>query len=129
MTPPPTPDADPPPRADDSPLATHSPSDESANGSAVGPLADRPAGDAHTSVPPGEQSFACEHCGRPFPTERLRSLHRGIAHDRLLSAAERDAYDEATADEERELRRYRIVALGALVILYFGFLLTYAVFA
>jgi hypothetical protein len=80
-------------------------------------------------VPQGVEAYECPHCGRLFPRERYRDLHRGQAHPAALSEAEVDAYRAATDDEWDDLRRFRIVALGALVVLYFGFLLAFAVFA
>jgi hypothetical protein len=80
-----------------------------------------------TDVPPGAPAVACERCGRPFARESYLALHRGLAHDGL-DEAERTAYEEAVGDETAALRRFRIVALGALVLLYFGFLFAYAAF-
>jgi hypothetical protein len=47
----------------------------------------------------------------------------------VLEESERAAYRSALADEEADLRRFRIVALGLLVLVYFGFLFAYALFA
>jgi len=46
-----------------------------------------------------------------------------------LDADEEDAFLSARADEEDELRTLRLKALGALVLLYFGFLMLYAIVA
>lgn len=85
--------------------------------------------DVETDVPDGVEAFTCGHCGRPFATEVARSLHLGLAHGASLTDDERDAYERAREDEEADLHRFRIIALGGLVALYFGFLFTYAVFA
>lgn len=70
----------------------------------------------------------CSYCGTPFPAERLRDLHRGIEHYDRLDDAEREAYEDAYLAEGEDLRSFRLRALGALVVLYFGFLMSYAVF-
>ena len=79
-----------------------------------------------TDVPPGAPVHACERCGRPFAHEEHLVLHRGLAHYGDLTDAERDAFTAAYDDERADIHRFRIVALGGLVLLYFGFLLAYA---
>ncbi|WP_228546448.1 C2H2-type zinc finger protein [Halegenticoccus tardaugens] len=81
------------------------------------------------TVPDGEQAYECPDCGRPFAREKHLALHRGLDHAGSLDEAEREAFYEAYDEEEAEIRRFRIVALGALVLVYFGFLFAYAVFA
>lgn len=88
-------------------------------------------GDARTAVetdvPPGASVHRCSYCGRPFAAETYLVLHRGLAHGDELSDAEREAFAAAYEREETDLRRFRIVALGLLVLLYFGFLFAFAV--
>ena len=84
------------------------------------------AADEQTAVPPGETPATCEYCGRPFPDEESLTLHRGLTHYGSLTDDEREAFVEAYRAEEPDLRRFRIVALGLLVLIYFGFLLLYA---
>lgn len=79
-----------------------------------------------TRVPSGAEPVVCDRCGRPLPEERLLVLHRGLEHEADLTDAEVQAFREAYEAERGELDRFRIVALGALVALYFGFLFTYA---
>jgi hypothetical protein len=93
-----------------------------------GASADRPD-DVETWVPEGAHAVRCSYCGRPFAAEQLLALHRGLAHGESLNDAEREAFVEATAAERADIRRFRIVALGALVVLYFGLLFGYAAFA
>jgi len=69
----------------------------------------------------------CERCGERFPSERLRDLHRGLEHYADLGADERSAYEAAYESETEDLHSFRLRALAALVVLYFGFLMTYAV--
>ena len=69
----------------------------------------------------------CDHCGDRFPSERLRDLHRGLKHYPDLDDDERDAYETAYEAETEDLRSFRLRALAVLVLLYFGFLMTYAV--
>jgi hypothetical protein len=80
-------------------------------------------------VPPDAPVYACDRCGRPFAAESRLALHRGLAHRTDLSPAEREAFEAARDEEVADLRRFRLLALAALVLLYFGFLFAYAVFA
>ena len=73
--------------------------------------------------------YVCDDCNRTFHTADLRVLHRGVRHPEALSDAERDAYREAYADEEAAIRSFRIRALGTLVVLYFGLLFLYVIYA
>lgn len=77
-------------------------------------------------IPDGATVHECPRCGVPFARERHRDLHLGLDH-RNLTEDERAAYAAASEDEGADLRRFQIVALGLLVLLYFGFLFTYAV--
>lgn len=79
-------------------------------------------------VPPEADPVVCERCGRPLPDRRLLALHRGLAHEDLREG-ERAAYREAYREETGAVRRFRLVALGGVVALYFGLLLTYALVA
>jgi hypothetical protein len=83
--------------------------------------------DTDTHVPPDATAHVCERCGRPFADEGYLALHRGLAHADDLSTAELEAFRDARDREEADLQRFRLIALGALVVLYFGFLMTYAV--
>ncbi|RDZ62072.1 DNA-binding protein [Haloferax sp. Atlit-12N] len=71
----------------------------------------------------------CTACGEAYPTARLLVLHRGARHPDDLDAGEVEAYREAYYEEEDELKSFRIRALGVLVLLYFGFLMLFIVFA
>jgi hypothetical protein len=82
-----------------------------------------------TRVPSDADPYVCAHCGEPFVREQYLALHRGLEHYAQLTAEERTAFDEAYADESTELYRFRIVALGGLVALYFAFLFAYALIA
>ncbi|MFC7137418.1 DUF7410 domain-containing protein [Halobaculum litoreum] len=79
------------------------------------------------AVPPDATAHECPRCGRPFARERHRDLHLGQSHPDL-TADERAAYDAARDDEAADLRRFRIVSLGLLVLFYFGFLFLFAIF-
>jgi hypothetical protein len=80
-------------------------------------------------LPPDADPVVCRHCGAPFANEELLALHRGIDHADALDEAERDAFDAAYESEDERLRLFRLKALGALVLLYFGLLITYSVVA
>jgi hypothetical protein len=72
-------------------------------------------------------AVVCEYCGTPFADEDLLALHRGHDHRDALTDDERAAFESAYEGEQDEIRRFRLKALGALVLLYFGFLMVYAV--
>ena len=86
--------------------------------------------DEGTTVPRHDSLVSkCDYCGHPFPTTDRLALHRGLEHPQELDAHEKDAFLSARADEEDKLRTLRLKALGALVLLYFGFLMIYAIVA
>jgi hypothetical protein len=78
-------------------------------------------------VPPDATAAVCDRCGRPFTDETHLALHRGLEHPESLSESELAAYETAQQEEIEALRRFRLLALAALVAMYFGFLMTYAV--
>lgn len=78
-------------------------------------------------VPSSEPVYDCEYCGRPFASEEWRRLHRGLEHASELSDGEIDAFRDAYEDEGDDLRLFRLKALAALVLAYFGLLMIYAV--
>jgi hypothetical protein len=82
-----------------------------------------------TDVPADAEAHVCAYCDRPFTSEEYLVLHRGLSHADALSADERAAYERAHEEEQAAIKRFRIIALGALVAIYFGFLFAYAVFA
>jgi len=77
-------------------------------------------------VPDDAEPERCPECGRPFVREELVTLHRGQAHGGRLDADEIEAFEDAYEKESERLRLFRLKALIALVILYFGLLMTYA---
>ena len=85
-------------------------------------------GDDRTAydVPSNETPVECTYCGRPFESDALLALHRGQVHADVITDDERAAYDSAREAESGQLRRFRLKALAALVVIYFGFLMVYA---
>ncbi len=79
------------------------------------------------AVPAETDAFVCDHCGAPFATEEYRALHWGLEHGESLGDEQRAAFEDAAADETETLKLFRLKALGLLVLLYFGLLMTYAV--
>lgn len=77
--------------------------------------------------PDDDGPFPCAYCGRRFAREEWLTLHRGLDHGDAIDAAEREAFEAAYDAEEDDLRFFRLQALAALVALYFGFLIVYAV--
>jgi hypothetical protein len=111
-----------PDRADDRTASTATDAHGAATADGIDPAVD-------VDVPRDAEAYECRYCGRRVPSARLLDLHRGLAHPDALDddevAAFRDAYD----DEAESVNRFRIVALGGLVALYFGFLFVYVVVA
>jgi hypothetical protein len=77
-------------------------------------------------VPGDRPVHRCKRCDTPFATAEDRALHRGLAHEGTLTADERAAFAAAREREERALRRFRLQALGAVIVLYFLLLTVYA---
>lgn len=71
--------------------------------------------------------LTCAYCGRRFAEDDWLALHRGLEHSDAITPTERAAFEAAYEAEEAELRFFRLQALAALVVLYFGFLVVYAV--
>ena len=82
-----------------------------------------------TTVPDDETPVVCPYCGFELAAEKQRRLHLGLEHYAELTDDEREAFKQTYTQEEESLNRFRIVALGGLVALYFGFLVVYAVLA
>lgn len=78
------------------------------------------------SIPSASAPEECPYCEAPAATERLLALHLGLQHYERLDEAERDAYEAAYREEQASIRRFRLGALGGLVLLYFGLLIVYA---
>jgi len=91
---------------------------------------DAPATDRlERRIPPAdapEEPAVCAHCGARFADEELLALHRGIEHEAALSEAERAAYEAAVETERDDIRLFRLKALVALLVIYFGFIYVYA---
>jgi hypothetical protein len=82
--------------------------------------------DVITDVPPNRTVSGCPYCGQPFARERYRTLHVGLDHPDECTDAEIEAFRDAYRAEGEEIRLFRLKAIGALVLLYFGFLFTYS---
>ena len=82
-----------------------------------------------TEVPEDAEPVVCPYCGFELTDETQYRLHSGLEHYGSLSDDEREQFKESYTDEESTLNRFRIIALGGLVALYFGFLIVYAVLA
>lgn len=81
---------------------------------------------AASEGPPDGERYDCPYCGRPFAREEYRTLHVGLDHHEECTDEELAAFREAYRAESQELRLFRLKAIGALVLLYFGFLFTYS---
>lgn len=71
--------------------------------------------------------YTCAYCGRRFAEDDWLALHRGLDHPDAITPTEREEFQAAYESEEADLRFFRLQALAALVVLYFGFLVVYAV--
>jgi hypothetical protein len=87
---------------------------------------DPPPPDSY-EVPPEGAAETCPDCGRPFHDAELVALHRGLAHEAVLDDEARERVAAAREAESRRLRLFRLKAIAALVVLYFGLLMVYAV--
>lgn len=74
---------------------------------------------------PGDPAV-CSYCGARFVDDELLALHRGLEHGPALDDREWEAYVDAVAAERDDLRLFRLQALVALLVIYFGFVLVYA---
>lgn len=77
-------------------------------------------------VPRDADVHRCQYCDRPFETADLLALHHGFDHPDAIDEDELAAFEAAYGEETDEIKHYRLVALGVLVLLYFGLLMTYA---
>ena len=75
---------------------------------------------------PPEEPAVCSHCGARFVDDELLALHRGLEHDAALTDEEREAYADAVESERDAIRLFRLKALAALLVIYFGFIFVYA---
>ncbi|MBV0901868.1 C2H2-type zinc finger protein [Haloarcula salina] len=96
------------------------------DGKREAPSASDATGDDRYDVPPGAETYDCRYCGRPFTDETRLALHRGLDHPGDLDDDEVEAFRTAYEAEEDALTTFRLRALGALVLLYFGLLMVYA---
>ncbi|UWG48222.1 Metal-binding domain [Halanaeroarchaeum sp. HSR-CO] len=69
----------------------------------------------------------CPYCGRPEQTTQLLALHIGEEHWEQATERERDRYRTEYEAESDALWRFRLIAVGVLVVIYFGFLFTYSI--
>jgi hypothetical protein len=84
---------------------------------------------SHEYTNSDEPPFVCSRCARPFAHEEWLDLHRGVIHEDNLTTEEREAFTDAYETEDDELRLFRLKALIALIVIYFGFIMTYSIFA
>lgn len=78
------------------------------------------------AVPEDASPLLCDYCDAPFVDPDLRALHWGLEHPDRLTADQRAAFERAYADEQAAIRRFRLRALGLVVVLYFALVMTYA---
>ncbi|MDT3436562.1 C2H2-type zinc finger protein [Haloarcula sp. 1CSR25-25] len=84
------------------------------------------AADETYDVPADATAYTCSYCGRPFAREPWLALHCGLAHPNELDDGEVEAFRAAHEEEAESLSTFRLQALGALVLIYFGLLMVYA---
>lgn len=93
----------------------------------TGDSSHRPTPASETDVPESATVHRCQYCDRPFRREDQRTLHVGLEHYDRMTDAEEAAFRESYEAESDRLGLYRLKLAGALVVLYFGLLLLYAV--
>ena len=79
-----------------------------------------------TDVPKDASPALCPYCDQPFPREDLLILHVGLEHGDTCDQTEHAAFERALDAETEDVRLFQIKAVGMLVVLYFGLLITYA---
>ncbi len=77
-------------------------------------------------MPSSVERPVCPSCGRRFASPRLTALHRGEAHPERIDDDEWAETAAAREAERADLRRFRLRVGIALVCLYFGFVVLYA---
>ena len=85
-------------------------------------------GHVATTVSGDRPVHRCPYCDRPFAVEDRVTLHVGLTHYDVCTDAEAEAFEEAYLAETDEIKRYRLKAAAVLILVYFGFLMVYAVF-
>lgn len=84
-----------------------------------------------TAAPPAtdydvdEEARHCPHCGRPFRTDHLLTLHLGETHTGKLSDAEVRAYEAARDEEDDQLFVFHLKVLAIITLVTFVFIYTY----
>lgn len=81
------------------------------------------------TVRAGDSPAVCPYCDRPLPSIEILALHVGRTHGSRLTESEQDRFDAAKTAEADELRRLQLKAVAGLVVLYFGLLFAYSIFA
>lgn len=74
-----------------------------------------------------EPAGRCPYCDRPFAGERALALHVGETHETRCTAREREAYEDAMADERDELFLYHMKVVVALSVVYGVVVLAYMI--
>lgn len=81
-----------------------------------------------TEIPDAETPTArCPYCSRPFRTERACTLHLGDSHRGEWTDDEQAAYEAAVDDEADDLFVFHLTVVGALSLLYAGYVLAYMI--
>lgn len=78
-------------------------------------------------IPSDATPARCPYCDDAFPDEELLALHVGLDHGDVCTPEERERFEEAFEAETEDVRLFQLQAVGMLVLLYFGLLITYAV--
>ena len=88
-----------------------------------------PAGARFDTSVDDAPEYVCRHCDHPFPERERLVLHKGLEHPAALTAEEEEEFRETYKAETQELRSFRLKGLVVIVLLYFAFLMMYAIFA
>ncbi|GAB7092857.1 hypothetical protein JCM30237_00090 [Halolamina litorea] len=85
-----------------------------------------PTTDEAAFVVDDDEAARCPYCGRPFPSDHLRTLHVGETHGDTMTDAEAEAYAEADDQESDDLFVFHLKVLGALSFIMFLFVYSYS---
>jgi len=88
---------------------------------------DRPRwGPPSTTVPPGDDPHTCPYCGRPFPSDRRRTLHLGAVHGPALTDEEAASVAAVRDSEADDLFVFHLKVVAAIVLALMGLAYLYA---
>lgn len=74
-------------------------------------------------------AYMCQYCEHPYPERERLVLHKGLEHPAKLDEEEKKAFQQAYEEEAERLQSFRLKGMIVIVLIYFTFLIMYAIFA